>query len=284
MRIMSFTFFTFGGSQFWEDVFFYQRWRIQRNHESKKYRLLDPWDIVRARGSFEECRKAFVKYIEVYQLPRQKGHMIVMLHGLAGNKNEFRNLWRAAGTKGYLSAAINYPSTRKKIDGHVKQIEFLLNNMEDVRQISFVTAGSGALILRKLLARDAAWKEKIKVKRIVEISPPNQGSSFISYLSRKKFFRWLLGPMSEELTLQKVRKIPEFPENIETGIIFCRHPLQKLSRLFPRGLRTAMPSKEEAKSDQAKSMIEINTNCFNPIKNKKVTCAIMNFLDSGKFK
>ena len=44
---MRFEFFTMGGSQLWEDVFFYQKWRIQRNYRTKEYRLLDPWDIQR---------------------------------------------------------------------------------------------------------------------------------------------------------------------------------------------------------------------------------------------
>ena len=84
---MRFSFFTFGGSQFWADVFFYQKWRIQRNCVSKTYRLLDAWDIVRHKGTFEECRKAFINYIDIYELPRQDGKMIVMLHGFGENKN-----------------------------------------------------------------------------------------------------------------------------------------------------------------------------------------------------
>ena len=68
---MGFDFFTFGGGQFWEDVFYYQKWRIQRNYESKQYRLLDSWDIKRHKGSFEDCRKAFLKLIEAYELPRR---------------------------------------------------------------------------------------------------------------------------------------------------------------------------------------------------------------------
>ena len=87
---MKFNFFTFGGSQFWEDVFFYQKWRIQRNYHSKIYRLLDNWDIKRAEGSFEQCRKAFVKYIEVYEIPRQSGELIILLHGLGNTKNVFQ--------------------------------------------------------------------------------------------------------------------------------------------------------------------------------------------------
>lgn len=123
---MGFEFFTFGGSQFWADVFFYQKWRIQRNCVSKSYRLLDSWDIVRHRGTFEECRKAFVNYIDIYELPRQSGPMIVMLHGFGENKNIFKPLWRKALDRGYMAAAVNYPSMQCNIESHVRQLIFCL--------------------------------------------------------------------------------------------------------------------------------------------------------------
>ena len=97
---MKFNFFTFGGSQFWEDVFFYQKWRIQRNCHSKIYRLLDKWDIKRAEGSFETCRKAFVKCIEVYEIPRQKGELVILLHGISETKSIFRPLWKMLVNEG----------------------------------------------------------------------------------------------------------------------------------------------------------------------------------------
>lgn len=121
---MGFEFFTFGGSQFWADVFFYQKWRIQRNCVSKSYRLLDSWDIVRHRGTFEECRKAFVNYIDIYELPRQSGPMIVMLHGFGENKNIFKPLWRKALDRGYMAVAVNYPSMQCNIESHVRQLIF----------------------------------------------------------------------------------------------------------------------------------------------------------------
>ena len=112
---MGFDFFTFGGSQLWEDVFFYQKWRIQRHYHSKRYRLLDNWDIRRASGSFEDCRKAFVKFVEVYEIPRQEGEIVILLHGLGETKNSFRLLQTKLIQAGYNVAAVNYPSTRKSI-------------------------------------------------------------------------------------------------------------------------------------------------------------------------
>lgn len=147
---MRFEFFTMGGSQLWEDVFFYQKWRIQRNYRTKEYRLLDPWDVQRHSGGFENCRRAFLDYIEIYEISRQRGHMVIMLHGLGDSKNIFKPLWRAVLKEGMMAAAINYPSTRKRIDSHVRQLDFLLNHLEDVQEVSFVTKGVGGIVLRKL--------------------------------------------------------------------------------------------------------------------------------------
>ena len=281
---MRFTFFTFGGAQFWEDVFFYQKWRIQRNLESKKYRLLDPWDIERHKGNFEECRKAFVKFIDIYQMPRQKGPMVVMLHGLAESKNIFRPLWRKALQKGYLVAAINYPSTEKRIDGHVKQLLFVMNHLEDVNEVHFVTKGIGAVILRKLLEVKAPWQEKIRIKRIVMVNPTNQGSAFLTALSEKKFLRWIFGPVTEEMTIQKMRKVSTLPENLECGIIYCEHPIKRIIRFLPDKLAAILPNKDEAKLAVVKNITEIKNSKLNVFKNPKVSCAVLNFLAKGKFK
>lgn len=281
---MKFTFFTFGGGQFWEDVFFYQKWRIQRNLESKRYRLLDAWDIERHRGTFEECRKAFVKFIDTYQMPRQKGPMIVMLHGFAESKNIFRPLWRRALKKGYLAAAINYPSTEKRIDGHVKQLLFMMNHLEDVKEVYFVTNGIGAVILRKLLALKAPWKERIRIKRIVMVNPTNQGSAFISALGRNKLLRWIFGPITEEMSVQQARKLPDLPTNIKTGIIYCEHPIKKFIRFLPDKLAAILPNKNESRLNGIKNMAEIKNSHLNVFKNPRVSCAVLNFLARGRFK
>ena len=121
-------FFTFGGGHAWEDVFFYQKWRIQRNYTSKKCRLLDNWDIRRHEGTFEECRKAFIKYIEAYELARQKGHMVIMIPGLGESKNVFKPLWREVLKDRFMVAAVNYPSTQKRIEENLSKAQQQFNS------------------------------------------------------------------------------------------------------------------------------------------------------------
>lgn len=282
---MRFDFFTFGGSQLWEDIFFYQKWRIQKYFESQKCRLLDPWDIQRHTGTFEECFKVFNKFIEVYELPRQKGHMIIMIHGLFDSKNIFKPMWRAALAEKYCAAAVNYPSSQKSLDAHVTQFETFLNNLVDISEVSFVTKGVGALILRELLNRkNAAWYKKLKINRIVEIIPPNQGSKIFAQLSKFKVANLLLGPLLKDAAPKKVMYLPNMDKNIETGIISCDTPFSYILSHLPDKYKKKFYNEKESFDENAKESIKISNRYFNPLKNKKIIEQTMYFIKNGKFK
>lgn len=227
---MTFPFFTLGGKQFWEDVFYYQKWRIQRHYRSKKYRLLDNWDIRRAEGSFEDCRTAFVRFIEACELPRQSGELVILIHGLGGTKSSFKPLWKYLSQNGYNVAAVNYPSTRKPLDTHVQQLDFFLSHIEDIDKVSFITKGAGCLILRQLLTNNVNWYDKFKIGNIVNINPINCGSSIFDVLSKNRFFKFILGPMLSDCTPQKVLNMPRYSSDIKTGTIFCETYKDKIAR------------------------------------------------------
>ena len=275
---MGFNFFSWGGSQFWADVFFYQKWRIQRNCVSKSYRLLDPWDIIRHRGSFESCRKAFVNYIDIYELPRQKGSMIIMLHSFGENKNVFKPMWRRALERGYMAAAINYPSMQSDCESHIRQLIFLLNNMEDVSEVCFVTNGTGSLLLRKLLNISAPWKKKLKIGRVVEINSWKKESKFVKWLSKFALTRWILGPMSLELNNDCIASIPDYPKGIEHGEIIKILPTTGIYKLIPLKMREKISSNDN----------NINAMCIEQgmgslVKNRNTVIAAINFIQLGHF-
>ena len=281
---MSFNFYTLGGSQFWEDVFYYQKWRIQRNYKTKKYRLLDNWDIRRTEGSFENCRRAFLKYIEAFQLSRQKGHMVIMLHGLADSKNIFKPLWRDVIKTGLLAAAINYPSTRKRIDGHIRQFDFFMNHLEDIEEVSFVTKGVGSLILNKALSFDSPWQHKIKINRIVEINPVSENTtSFFVTLSKFRFFNWLLGPMLQELKPDVIQKI-SFPINEERiGVIQYNSFFSMLGEWLPESFKKYFSRMSDMKSKKTKNFISFRSWKICPLKDERVLQKCVKFLTKGEF-
>lgn len=281
---MKFDFFTMGGSQFWEDVFFYQKWRIQRNFETKKCRLLDPWDIRRHSGTFESCKKAFFKYIEVYELSRQKGQMVIMLHGLFDSKNIFKPMWRAAMQDGFMAAALNYPSTQKHLESHVRQLDFFLNNLEDIEEVSFVTKGVGGLIVRSLLnIQDSKWRSRIRIGRVVQIAPPNKGSKLFGKLSKYKVANMIFGPLLNDCRPGKAEYIPDFPDKYEVGIIESDSLLQKLLKLLPRSFTDSIYSKNEAHSEKAKEIVYVDNWHWHQTANKKVITQTINFLKNGAF-
>lgn len=281
---MNFTFFTYGGTQFWEDVFFYQKWRIQRHYRSKKYRLLDNWDIQRASGSFEDCRKAFVKFIEVYEIPRQSGELIILLHGLGETKSVFRNLWRQLTAQGYNVAAINYPSTRKPMKYHIRQLEFFLTHCEDINKVSFITKGAGCLLLRMLIANTYGWQENFKINKIINVNPINRGSDLFDILSRYRALNFILGPMLKESTPQKAQSISKLPSETHLGLIFCETWRDKIFSPIVERLKGLPLSSETRESNFSEEIVKIKNTYYNVFNNPEVVNACINFLNSGKFK
>ncbi len=280
---MNFNFFTFGGSQLWEDVFFYQKWRIQRHYRSKKYRLLDNWDIQRASGGFEDCRKAFVKFIEVYEIPRQQGELIILLHGLGETKSIFRSLWRKLAEEGYNVAAINYPSTRKPMRHLIKQLEFFLTHCEDINKVSFITKGAGCLLLRMLLSNTYGWQDKFRLNKVININPINKGSDLFDLMSRLSIFNFLFGPMLKESTPQYAKSISKLPSEVNSGIILCDTWVNLLTRPIIEKFKGVKIKSEFEEKDFASQCIQIKNKGFNIFKNHKTIQACLDFLSKGNF-
>lgn len=220
---MAFNFFTFGGSIFWEDVFFYQKWRIQRHCFTKKYRLLDSWDIRRAIGSFEKCQRVFIKYIDSYEIDRQKGKLIVLLHGYGESKNIFKPLWRKLILTNSTVAAINYPSLFRNSLASAHQLLFFLNHMADITEVSFVTKGGGNLVLQKafqLPLELQAFRLKMRIGNIVEINPITKNNIICDFFRKFRIFRFLLGPMFQDFSRKNLTNTPSLPSEFNSLKIF----------------------------------------------------------------
>jgi len=280
---MKFQFFTLGGKQLWEDVFYYQKWRIQRHCRAKKYRLLDNFDICRWSGSFEDCRKAFVKFIEVYEIPRQKGPLVILLHGLGESKDVFRPLWRALNERGYNVAAVNYPSLKKPLKAHLDQLDFFLSHTEDISEVSFVTNGTGCLILRYLLTQSYAWQEKFNIGKVINVNPKNCGSAFFETLSHFKIFNWILGPSLTDLTPKNVTHISRLPAGIPLGLIFCETLSDKILAPIKKRYASIPVPGDETEEDFSTVRSYIKNVHPNIFKNRELINNCMQFLENGKF-
>ena len=278
---MKFNFFTFGGAFFWEDVFFYQKWRIQRHCGTKTYRLLDSWDIRRASGTFEECQKAFIKYIDRYEITKQQGKLIVLLHGYLDGKNIFKPLWRKLVLTNATVAAINYPSLFRSSLASAYQLLFFLNHMEDITEVSFVTKGAGNLILRQTLNLPPElqiFQEKMRIRNIVEINPVIKSSFLCDLLSKFRIFRMIGGPMLEEMTEKKLKNLPSLPNRLNSFKIFSD---SKISKIISRiSACCHFPARENLY--RKKDAVFIDGTNFQPLKNEKVLNCTVKFINNGK--
>ena len=278
---MKFNFFTFGGALFWEDVFFYQKWRIQRHCGTKTYRLLDSWDIRRASGTFEECQKAFIKYADCYEITKQQGKLIVLLHGYLDGKNIFKPLWRKLVLTNTTVAAINYPSLFRSSLASAYQLLFFLNHMEDITDVSFVTKGAGNLVLRQMLNFSPellTFQEKIRIRNIVEINPVIKSSLLCDFLAKFSFFRLICGPMLEEMTEKKLKYLSSLPKQLNSLKVFSD---SKVSQTINRILTWChFPTNENLYAK--KDAVFINGTTIHVLNNEKVLNCTVKFINNGK--
>ncbi len=282
---MTFVFFTLGGRQLWEDVFYYQKWRIQRNCLTKHYRLLDNWDIRRASGSFAECQRAFERCRNIFQLTPPVERGVLLLHGLGGNKNQFRRMARNLEAAGLTVIAVNYPSTRKSLQGHVRQLEALLLNLPDIHELSFISAGIGGLLVRLLLSNDSPWRQNIKIGKVIQINPPNRGYPLWEKWEDNPLAKLIFGASIRAGNAKYAAKIPTFQKDIDFGIINTHNrPGEMLQEALPTAVRRLFPRSADSYLPGMKDVAEIRTWHANPLADKETILACRNFLRTGKFR
>ncbi len=180
--------------------------------------------------------------------------------------------------------AINYPSTRKDMDAHLRQIDFLLNNLEGIKEISFISDGIGGLLVKKLLSADSLWQKKIKIGRIVQINPPNRGYRLWERLADSKIATAILGPMIKFGDSHRAAKISRFPEKIEFAIINTHNRIGSLiRRMLPKSWEQLLPQTGDSFLPGAKDIKDIKIWRINSAADQRTIRCCKSFLQNGKF-
>ena len=209
-----------GGLQLWADVFWRGGWRIQEHVYAGYFRLISPDRVRHAWGTWEECRSAFEGIRISENLPEASERLVIFLHGLGRAGGSFASMQEKLEVSGFDVATLVYPSTRRSLDEHAQQLAHLLDRVEGVLEVSFVTHSLGGLVVRTLLARQGdAWRTRLRLGRIVMLAPPSQGSAVAETLKDFMPFEWLAGPSGQDVTASGVEaeRIPVPP--CEFGVI-----------------------------------------------------------------
>ena len=217
---------TFGGKQFWSDVYFFHGWHIQRHATTGHYRLLDAEERRYAWGTFAVCKAMLDKIREEQQLPPMRGKAVVVLHGLVRSHASMESIADYLRDKGdYAVFNFEYASTRLPIEQHAKDLASVLESLDGIEEINFVGHSLGNIVVRRYLYDHLDPKTgkptDRRIRRMVMLGPPNQGSVMARALSENTLFG-VNGQAGQELgigwsTLSKKLATPPFEFGIIAG-------------------------------------------------------------------
>ncbi len=269
---------TMGGTQLWADEHLRGGWRIQRHAWSGHFRLLDEQNVRHAWGSYANCLNELMKRKVVV---RRNRRLVLLVHGIGRGPATFGDLPDRLRKAGIETRAISYPSTRGSIQDHAAQLERLLQRLDGVDEVSFVTHSMGGIVLRQLLAGDGAWRSKVAPGRLVMIAPPNQGSIIAQALQPAWPYKLVYGAAGQQLTPEKVLKLPapDIPFGIIAGGL---KNSEGYNPLIP-GDDDGTVAVDETRLEGAKDFMVLPGLHGFVARSPDVELPVLNFLRSGRF-
>ncbi|MFP6672046.1 MAG: hypothetical protein VB857_11580 [Pirellulaceae bacterium] len=215
---------TLGGTQFWTDQVVFHDWRIQRNHLTRHYRLLDSKNYRHTWGSFKHCQETLKKLKTELRLPAIEGKVVIVLHGLGRTRNSMNTMKEYLQKhSNYTVLSMSYASTRADVQDHAQSLAQVIKGIPQAKEISFVAHSLGNLVIRRYLHN--AKTRKVTgptLGSIVMLAPPNQGSAMARRLKDSKLIRTVWGPSGDEIashwpTLSRHLAVPGCPFGILAG-------------------------------------------------------------------
>jgi pimeloyl-ACP methyl ester carboxylesterase len=129
------------------------------------------------------------------------GEHVVLLHGILRSPRQMRRLQRRLEADGYTVHNLGYPSTRLGLSALVEHVHAALSEpavadaIAAAPAIHFVGYSLGGLVTRAYLARH----RPARLGRVVLLATPNHGSEVADALRRLPPYRWIAGPVGQEL-------------------------------------------------------------------------------------
>ncbi len=282
---------TLGGAQFWTDVRYAGKWRIQQNSETNHCRLLNQNNFRQAWGNRLHCDQKLNQAIANRRTQLNSGKLVIVLHGLIRTSGSMSAMAKFLEEKdGYSTINFQYASTRKSVGDHAMALRSLIDNLgPKVTEIYFVGHSLGNIVVRRYLADtfnpETGVQGDPRIKRIVMIGPPNQGSAMAQVLKKSFLFHTIAGVSGAELSRTWDQLAPTLATpKVEFGIIAGGQASEKnLSNFVLNGPDDFTVSVEEAKLPGASDFL-VRPLLHSTMMHKPVTLnATFSFLENGYF-
>ena len=282
---------TMGGAQFWTDVRYAGKWRIQQNSETQHCRLLNQNNVRKAWGNRIHCDQVLDKAIANGQTRICSGKLVIVLHGLIRTNGSMATMAKFLNEQGgYSTINFQYASTRKSVGDHAVALRSIIDNLgPEVTEIYFVGHSLGNLVVRRYLSDTTNQQTQAqgdsRIKRIVMIGPPNQGSRMAQLLKKSYLFKKIAGVSGAELSQTWDQLAPSLAiPKAEFGIIAGGQASEKnLSNFVLKGPDDFTVSLEEAKLAGASDLL-VRPLLHSTMMSKPVSLkATLSFFENGYF-
>lgn len=217
---------TLGGTQFWTDSRIVGDWRVQRNTYFDHFRLLDGKDVRQAWGSEAACNAILNQNIQSGVVVPAQGRVVILLHGLLRTWQSMEPLADHLRAQGYNVISFRYASSRETVSDHAAALQQVINGLgTEVTEINFAAHSLGNIVVRHYVSdrkRSETRKVDPRIKRMVMIGPPNQGSRMARLLKGSATFKLVAGASGAQLaedwdSLETNLATPDFEFGIIAG-------------------------------------------------------------------
>jgi len=206
---------------------------------------------------------------------------VILLHGLARTSSSMTVMEERLLEQGYHVINDGYPSRDASIEELAEiAIAPAIQICNDYDEINFVTHSLGGILVRQYLSRH----EIPKLKHVVMLGPPNQGSEVVDKLNKIPGFQFINGDAGLQLGTSDL-SVPNKlgPANFDVGIIAGTQSINLILSTFIPGVDDGKVSIESTKLEGMNDHLEMATTHTFMMKNKKVLEQVTHYLSNGKF-
>lgn len=208
---------------------------------------------------------------------------VILLHGLSRTRRSMRPVEKRLKREGYLVVNAGYPSRKEEIETlALSVIPDAVERLSRIgaAEISFVTHSMGAILLRWYNLHHPISR----IRRVVMLAPPNQGSELVDRLSHYWWFKAFNGPAGCQLGTNH-DSLPNRlgPVDFPTGIITGTRPTTPiLSSMIPAP-NDGKVSVNRAKVEGMDDFMTVPYSHSFVMWHKQVLDLVVAFLRNGRF-
>ncbi|MCA9133174.1 MAG: hypothetical protein KDA45_08465 [Planctomycetales bacterium] len=277
---------TLGGKQLWTDHAWRQGWRIQQNALTGHWRLLDPQNVRFAWGTRMACEAALQQQQPDNVLAAQQ--ITILLHGLMRSASSMSALGESIVAQTQQPVLyFEYASTRATIAEHAAALRDVIASLPPEVDFNCVGHSMGNIVVRHAIGdwQQAGDSQSLsRLKHVVMLGPPNQGSSIARQLAKTGVFGWVTGRGGLELG----REWERFAAHLATplcpfGIVAGSLPESSLQNPLVDGRGDFVVSIEETKLPGAADFLEVPRLHSFLMDDATVQQAVVHFLSHNTF-